>query len=615
MSDLPRARSSVWLALAVALAVGVLLVFSGAIELGSVEYDDPDYVTRNDQVRAGLSWEGLRWAVSSSFAANWFPLTWLSHMLDYQLYGDDLGRFHATSVALHLVNTLLVFALLGRTTGRAGRSALVAALFALHPLHVETVVWLSERKGLLSSLFALAAMHAYVGYVRVPSRARRLGVVVCFACALASKPMVVTLPFVLLLLDIWPLERLDRARLLGPAASLRERLRDSGLLRLVVEKWPLFALTALGIAITLRVQDAAVVGLDHLSLAQRAAGVGIAYWKYLALTLWPAGLTPIHLHPGREISLALGALGGVGVLAATAAALGALRARPEWTVGWLWFVGMLVPVVGVVQVGGALVAERYTYLPLIGLFVAAVWGVADRVGPGSARRATATGLALALLLGCGVASRARVADWRDTVTLFGRAVALHPTNHLAHMILGLGYARARQDDLAIEHYRRAAVLRREHHTSLYRIGRRLARKADLERAERAFELELALAPRFVPARNALALLRVEQGRPAEARSEFERIIEIDPNYAIAHENLGKLDLMQGADPAAARPRLERAVELAPERVSARLALAQALLATGERDAALRQLEAARELAPSNRNVLETLVRLRESGAP
>jgi len=615
VSEVARIQPRVWLGFALALGVGVLGVFSGVLELGAVEYDDPDYVTRNDHVRAGLTWEGLRWAVGSSFAANWFPLTWLSHMLDYQLYGDDLGRFHATSVVLHLVNTLLLFALLGRTTGRAGRSALVAALFALHPLHVETVVWLSERKGLLSSLFALAAMHAYVGYVRAPSRVRRLGVVVCFACGLASKPMVVTLPFVLLLLDVWPLERLDRARLLAPASSLGERLRESGLLRLVIEKWPLFALSALGIAITLQVQEVAVVGLDRLSLSQRAAGAGIAYWKYLGLTLWPAGLTPIHLHPGAAISPVVGALGMAGVIGLTAAALGALRERPEWTVGWLWFVGMLVPVVGFVQVGSAIVAERYSYLPLIGLFVAAVWGIADGVAVAARRRAVAVVLALAVLLGCSVASYARVADWRDTVTLFGRAVALHPTNHLAHVILGLGYARTRQDDLAIEHYRRAAELRREHHTALYRIGRRLARKADLERAERAFEIELALAPEFVPARHALALLRVEQGRPAEARSEFERVLEIAPNPAITHENLGKLDLMQGADPAAARPRLERAVELAPERVSARLTLAQALVATGEREAAVRQLEAARAIAPANRRVLEALARLREGRAP
>lgn len=595
-------RHALWLGIALALATG--LVFSGALELGSVEYDDPDYVTRNEHVSAGLSWQGLRWAATSSFAANWFPVTWASHMLDYELYGDDLSGFHTTNVLLHVVNTLLLFALLVRTTGRAGRSAMVAALFAVHPLHVESVAWLSERKGLLSSLFAFAALHAYVGHARAPSRARMLAVAVCFALGLASKPMVLTLPFVLLLLDVWPLERLDRERLLRAGAPLTARVRESGLVMLVREKWPLFLLTAASIGITLAVQRVAVVDLEQLPAARRAATVGVAYWKYLAMTLWPFGLSPVHLHPGPDISLLRGGLGLVGLLAVTVAALASLRQRPVLTVGWLWFVGMLVPVTGIVQVGSAIVAERYTYLPLIGLFVAAVWTLADRIGDSRRARAASLVLAVVLLVGCAAVSRARIQDWRDTVSLFARAVEFDPSNHLAHAVLGLGYARARQDDRAIEHYLRSAQLRPENHTLLLRIGRRLARKGDFPRAQRALELELELAPRFVAGRNELALLWLEQGRLEEARSEFEKVLEINPNYAIAHENLGQLALRGRPDLRAAQAHFARAVELSPGRVSARLALARLLLRAGEREAALAQLEAAGRLAPDDPAVRE-----------
>jgi tetratricopeptide (TPR) repeat protein len=577
-------------------------VYSGAGELGTVEYDDPDYVTRNEHVQAGLTTEGLRWAFTSAYAANWFPLTWASHMLDYELYGDDLGAFHTTSVALHIANTLLLFGLLLRTTGLALRAAIVAALFALHPLHVESVVWLSERKGLVSSFFAFAAMHAYVGYARSPSPARMLGVAVCFACGLASKPMVVTLPFVLLLLDVWPLGR----------------LRAAGLGRLALEKWPLFGLTAISIAITLRVQDVAVVGLDSLPVAQRAATAGLAYWQYLWLTIWPVGLTPIHLHPGAGISLSLGAAGLLGVLGLTAGALGGLRSRPALAIGWLWFAGMLVPVIGIVQVGFAIVAERYTYLPLVGLFIAVVWGFGEllerRVVWQRQLRVLAGAVVLLALAGCAVASYARVPDWRDTVSLFGRAVELDPANHRAHYILGLGYARARDDDLAIEHYGRAAALHPANHAALYRIARRLQRKGDLERARRALELELEIAPRYAPARNQLALVWLARGDYGKARAELEQLLEIDPNYSIGHENLGHLELRERADVGAARERFERAIELAPERLSARLALAPLLLAAGEREAAIRQLETARALDPSNEAVLQALRKLSGDGA-
>lgn len=603
------------IALGLGLALLTAIVFAEAPELGSVEYDDPDYVTRNEHVRAGLRWEGLRWAATSSFASNWFPLTWASHMLDYEIHGDDLGGFHTTNLLFHIVNTLLLYGLLLRTTGRTGRAALVAALFAVHPLHVESVAWLSERKGLLSSFFALSMLHAHVGFVRAPSRLRQLGVAAWFACGLASKPMAVTLPFVLLLLDVWPLARCDPAALGAPGTSIATRLRASGLWACLREKTLLWLLMLGGIAITLAVQAQAIVPVENLSLLDRAAGAGLAYQRYLELAIWPLGLTPIHPHPGAALSVSAGMVALLGLLAGTAVALVGLARRSAAAVGWLWFVGMLIPVVGIVQVGSALIAERYTYLPLIGLFVAVVWPVADAVRRAPWLRRVAAGFACLVVAAFAAVSFARVPDWRDTISLFENAVWANPENALAHSILGLGYAREGQDERAIDHYGQAASLNAKHHTLLYRIGRRLARKGDAETALRAFELELAIAPAYAPARNERAILWHAAGRPEEARKEFEAILEIDPNYAIVHGNLGRMLVLSDPGSEAGRRHLERAVSLAPEQVEARVRLARVLLEHGEVDAARAHLEEARRLAPGAADVTRALRGLPRGSTP
>ena len=546
-------------ALALALTLATAFVFSGVTELGWVDYDDPALVTNNEHVAQGLTRDSIHWAFTTTIVANWFPITWLSHMLDWELFGDDVGAFHVTSVLLHLANTLLLFAFLVRATGRLGAAAVVAGLFALHPAHVETVVWLSERKGVLSALFFLAALHAYVGHARRPSSWRMAGVAAWFALGLASKPMLVTLPFLLLLLDVWPFERIDREVLLrvGRGGGSRAWLRDSGVGPLVLEKWPLFLLALGSVFLTLAVQDEAVVSVEMLPLSGRFATVGTAYWTYLGMLVWPADLSPIHLHPGRGISLIAGGIGCLGLLIATSGALAALRRCPAISVGWLWFLGMLLPVSGLVQLGNAIVAERYTYLAFIGLFVAVVWPAAEAMGPGRRARGLAAALAVVVLVGCAAVSRARVDVWRDTVSLFRSAVEADPSNYLAHGILGLGYARARDEDAAIASYARAAKLDPGSHTLLYRIGRRLARKGDGERARRAFTLELEVAPGFAPAHNELAILLLAQGRLVEARAELERVLEINPNYTPAQENLAIIDRIEQVAAAPPRQRVER----------------------------------------------------------
>lgn len=593
-----RAGQSCALTLGVGLGlVGLTaFVFSDVGSLGWVEYDDPEYVTRNAQVRAGLTWQGLQWALTSLFASNWFPLTWLSHMLDYEVWGEDLGGFHITNLCFHVLNTLLVFGLLLRTTGRLGRAGLVAVLFAVHPLHVESVAWLSERKGLLSSFFALGMLHAHVGFARDPSRWRQLAVALWFAGGLASKPMIITMPFVLLLLDAWPLERLEVSSLWKGEGRLAERLRASGLRDRLVEKGPLWGLLVFGVAVTLAAQSGAIVSIEQLPLSGRLASAGLAYLSYLELAIWPSVLSPIHPHPGAAVPILAGGLALLGVVGLSVLALTGLGRHRAVAVGWLWFVGMLVPVVGFVQVGSALIAERYTYLPLVGLFIAVVWPIADLVAPTRwPRRLVAGGAVVVVSVAAGVAHQ-RVLDWRDTVSLFSRAVETDPSSALAHAILGLGYARARQEERAIEHYRQAATLRPQNHLLLYRQGRRLVRKGKLETAERVFAIELSIAPRFAPARNERALLWLAQGRQDEARSEFESILEDDAKYLPAKYNLGRMLVLQDPLSAAGRRHLQETLALGPDRVDVRQTLGQALLAAGEPGAARVHLEAAERLA-------------------
>ncbi|MGH9361727.1 MAG: tetratricopeptide repeat protein, partial [Thermoanaerobaculia bacterium] len=358
------------------LALLTVLVFAPVVRHDFVSLDDPAYVTGNAQVRRGLTAEGFRWAWGNEVAGNWHPLTMLSHMLDAELHGLDPGGHHLTSLLLHAANAVLLFVLLRRLTGAAGRSAAVAALFAVHPLHVESVAWIAERKDVLSAFFFFLALLAWSGYARRPSSWRYLLALLAFALGLLAKPMVVTLPLVLLLLDVWPLGRL-------PLAAAAERRRALG--PLLREKLP-FVLLALGAAaVALVTQREAMSPLAALSLGRRIANALLAYAAYLSDTVWPRGLAVFYPLPGALPAWRV-ALAAVLLAALTALALARLHRSPWLAVGWLWFVGMLLPVIGLLQVGSQARADRYTYLPSIGLFVALVWEVAARVPIGRLRR-------------------------------------------------------------------------------------------------------------------------------------------------------------------------------------------------------------------------------------
>jgi hypothetical protein len=368
-----------WQAFAAAAALVVLTVvaYSGVRHLQFVPLDDQGYVYENPHVTAGLTAAGLRWALTTGDQANWHPLTWLSHMLDVQLFGVNAGYHHLTSLAIHTLNTLLLFFLLARTTAALGRSACVAAMFAVHPLHVESVAWIAERKDVLSTFFWLLTMGAYVWYARAPGRWRYAAVVAGLVLGLMSKPMLVTLPFVLLLLDVWPVGRFSLAG--GQPGSRHADARAARArtaLALVREKIPLFILAACSIVITLLVQarGGAVRSIEILPIGVRVDNALTSYVMYLAKAVWPSGLAVFYPY---NTSIHFGQwCGALAILAAiTWLVIRARRSRPYLLVGWLWYLGTLVPVIGLVQVGTQSMADRYTYVPLIGVFVMGVWGV------------------------------------------------------------------------------------------------------------------------------------------------------------------------------------------------------------------------------------------------
>jgi hypothetical protein len=430
------------LLLGTALTVLTLAAWLPTLRNGFVNLDDGLYVTGNPHVRQGLTRASLAWALTANVANNWHPLTLLSHLLDVQLFGLDPAGHHATSLLLHLANVLLLFAVLtkmtARMTGAPGRSAAVAALFAVHPAHVESVAWVAERKDVLSALCWLLAMAAYERYARRPSPGRYLLVALAMALGLAAKPMVVTLPFALLLLDVWPLERLQL-----------------GWKRLMVEKLPLFALSAASSLITLHYQKTSLAPLDVLPWSFRLAGAAVSYVAYLRKLFLPRNLAvfyPVPLEiPTWEI------LGAVTLLAAiTAFSLWKARRAPWLLVGWLWFLGTLVPVIGLVQVGRQAMADRYTYLPSIGLFLAVVWGIAELAGHRRAVLATAAAVVIALLA---VGTWRQAGSWKDSDALYRHALAVTHGNYLAHLGLAKALAAERDWNGAAEQYRAALALR------------------------------------------------------------------------------------------------------------------------------------------------------------
>jgi len=412
-----------------------------------IYYDDNAYVFENQHVTAGLNWNTVRWAVTSTEQWNWHPVTWLSHALDRQLFALDAGYHHLTNVVVHILNVLLLFFLLQKVTGSLGRSFLAAALFAWHPLNVESVAWVAERKNLLSLFFSLLTIGAYVRYVRKPGWKALTVVSSLFILALASKPMAVTLPFVLLLIDYWPLQRVA-----GPTqTSQAPSAQQCSATHLLLEKLPLFALSAASCAVTLFAQGRAVRSLQMYPFSVRLANAFQSYAVYLGKTVWPSRLAVYYPLVGSSLTLWKSAVAALILCAVSIIVWMARIKRPYLLVGWLWFVGMLVPVIGLVQVGDQAMADRYAYFPLIGLFVALVWGASDFFDFRRACTAPRWALASLALGALGFLTHRQISYWENDVSLWSHALQVTPDNETAESQIATAFVFRGDHDAALPH--------------------------------------------------------------------------------------------------------------------------------------------------------------------
>lgn len=569
-------------ALAAALFLLTLAVFWPATGNDFVNYDDDVYVTANRQVLDGPTADGLAWAATTFHGANWHPLTWFSHQIDAALWGTRPFGHHLTSVLLHAANAALVFWLFALSCGVTWRPAVAAALWSIHPLRVESVAWVAERKDVLSGLFALLALLAWVAWTRRPGPLRYTLLLLLFAAGLAAKPMLVTLPCVMLLLDVWPLRRVEKY----------------GVPRLVLEKLPLFALSVAASVVTYVAQRAggSIETLERFPLAARIANALAACGAYLLDTLVPRGLAVFYPHPANGP--------GVPALAASALALAGLatlawllrRRLSALGVGGLWFLGMLVPVIGLVQTGLQARADRYTYLPAVGLFLAAVWGAAALLAAARQRGARLPTAALALacvaLLAASIATtRAQLRHWKNSETLFAHALRVTADNWTAHLNLALALADDGRHAEALRQLERAVALRPESTKARHNLGVELRALGRLAESETRLRETLHLDPAYAAAWNNLGVTLAALGRTVEARAALERAAALDAQLADAAYNLGTLDARAG-DIESAIAAFDRALALEPRHAAARYNLAAALHLAGRHDEARRALRLA-----------------------
>ena len=535
--------------LAFGLFLATLLLFSRAASFGFLDFDDPDFVAANPHVAAGLAWDGLAWAFASGGnAGNWQPLTWLSYMLDAQLWGLDPRAFHAVNLGWHALNAAIAFLLWQRLTGATRLSAFVVALWAWHPLRVESVAWVSERKDVLSVFFALLTLWAYTDYARARGRRAVVSYVLAlgaFALGLLCKAMLVALPGALFLLDLWPLQRIPAHARAAP--------------RWLLEKLPFAVLSGLSCWITYRVQQL-TGGLDpEFGLATRAGNAAVAIWRYLGQLAWPFELSacyPLHPWPAPTVAAAALALAGVSILLVRQ-----WRSRPWLLFGWAWFLGLLVPVLGFVQSGPQAMADRYTYLPSLGLLVAAFWALRSWRPFASARGIGA--LAVVVLVACAARTWTQIGFWRDSPTLFTRALALSPDNYLAHTGLTTSLLNDGRVKEAAAHARAALALDPRYAPAHARLGFADERLGLLDDAIASYRNALQLRPDLAFADFRLGVLLLRRGETGTAVAHFAAAVRRQPDYAEAWRGLGRAQARR-ANWSAADAAYTQALQLQPD---------------------------------------------------
>jgi Tfp pilus assembly protein PilF len=582
------------LVISLLLVVFTLVLYNPANHFSFINYDDNHYVSENPHVRAGLRWSTVRWALTSLDEANWHPLTWMSHAIDYQLFHSNPAGHHLTSILLHAVNAVLLFLLLACSTRRTGPSFFVAVLFAVHPLNVESVAWVAERKNVLSTMFFFLTLGAYGWYALKPGWKRYCAVAGLLICGLASKPMLVTAPFVLLLLDYWPLQRIQG----WSAPSHTLAIEQSPVGRLLLEKVPLLLLVAASSVITLRAQAAAgAVGRLPFPLAARLENGIYSYATYLWKAIWPAGLTLFYPYAGH--SLPLWKVGAAAVfLAATTVTVLKLRSHGYLLTGWLWFLGTLVPVIGVIQVGNQAMADRYAYIPLIGIFVMIAWAGADWSERKKLGLAMRVAPAICVIAAFSVATHRQIQYWQDSLHLWTHALSVTKHNYVAEENMGVALTQINRVEEAYPFFIEAAQDQPNDPVARLNIGAYLHQHGRPAEAVQQYELALHLGadPGMLAATYSnLGSAYSDLGDFTKARASFDQALRLNPSQAGAWQGMAALSQKQGNFDEAIRD-LARAAELQPSGQTY-LQLARVLAQANRGAAALAAYQEALRLAP------------------
>ncbi|MFC1515633.1 tetratricopeptide repeat protein [Thermodesulfobacteriota bacterium] len=536
-------------------------------------FDDHQYITENRLVHGPVTLNSILWAFTTTHDGNWHPLTWLSHMLDCQLFGLNPGRHHLVNLLFHIANTLLLFSVFEKMTGDFRKSAFVAALFALHPLHVESVAWVAERKDVLSMFFGLLTLRGYVRWVEHPGVSRYLTVLLFFTLGLMAKPMLVTLPFVLLLLDYWPLHRFRTKPSNNPETG-HQRAVLSGLIR---EKIPLFILTSISAVLTFMAEKkgGSMSALDAIPLKSRMANALISYVNYIIKTVWPAKMTV--LYPLQETFPWWKVAGACVVLiTVTFLAIKSIKRHPFFTVGWCWYLGTLVPVIGLVQVGVQSMADRYTYIPLVGIFIIIAWGAPELVAQWRYRKiwlATLASVILAILM---VSTWKQVRYWENSITLFEHALKITSNSYVPHYNLGHALAKQGRTSEAIEHYLQALRLKPDYVKAHNNLGNVLARQGRTSEAIEHYLQALRIKPDQAKAHYNLGATFDKQGRISEAIEHYLQALRIKPDYVKAHNNLG-VALFRKGNITGAIAHFREALRINPDHIHAKNNLEKALM--------------------------------------
>ena len=619
----PHFRASRQTIVCLVMALVTLFVFWQVKDHGFIALDDNVYVTDNTYVLQGLSLANLKWALTTSYTGYWHPLTWLSHMLDVQLFGPKAGWHHLMNVFFHIINALLLFLILHRATKLLWQSAFVAALFALHPLHVESVAWVAERKDVLSTLFWMLSLGSYVYYVEHPGYRRYLFVLCFFALGLMSKPMVVTFPFILLLLDYWPLGRFQPAKKdrgdshnpVSPGKPARKKQRTAnasgqnavpekghaghssqgpGIRALIMEKIPLFLFAVLSSAITL-VNQQGGSSLQDVSADIRITNAIVSCGKYLGKTLWPLDLAVFYPYPPvLPFWQVLGA--ALMLLAATFLVVRETKHHPYLGVGWLWFLGMLVPVIGLVKVGSQAMADRYTYLPLIGIFIMIAWGVPDCLKNWKQRTIALGMLSGIAILACIVVTWMQLQHWKDSETLFRHTLKVTTGNFVIHNNLGTVLSAQGEVDDAITHYRTALSINPKYEDAWFNLGNACVKSGQTAMAVEAYQQALHMNPKHSEAWNHLGIAYAKSGQTDEAIKAFRETLHVNPEHGEASFNLGNAYQKSGQT-ALAVEAYQQALSINPTYTEAWNNLGLAYAKSGQTDEAIKAFRKALRINP------------------